>query len=126
MEGMGYELGIIYLIAAGLSITVLVSYFFLCVNVDKIARKVGAKGNNSIYWEAVLWAKIGNKRKAADLFNAYISGKIIKQANKEQQVGKEQDEFVKTSLRLFSDFYRDYNIPKEYWDIPETTPVSGK
>jgi hypothetical protein len=121
MENMGFEIGVICLIAAGLSIAVLVSYFFLCLNVDKIAWKVGAKGNTSTYWEAVLWAKIGNKQKAVELFKAYMSGRIIKQAKEEQQVGAKQDELVKTLLALFFKFCKEYNISEEYYpDMPKS------
>jgi hypothetical protein len=89
--------------------------------VEKIARKVGASRHVSVYWEAVFWAKLGDKEKAIELLKVYIAGQITAQAQKEQN-DEEQDTYAKSLRDIYLAFCKDYDIPEKYGlAIPKVT-----
>ena len=104
----------------GFYIAMIVYYFLLCNNVEKIARRMGVSRHVSTYWAAVLWAKIGDKQKAIETLKVYMSAYIMAQARKEQ-TDEEHNAFADEWRKMYVDFCKDYDIPKEYWlAIPDT------
>ena len=102
---------LVWIISAILSIILLIYFFILCNDVHKIAKKMNAIGSID---DAILWAKIGDKQKAVELYKLHM----MKNDKRGTYVGDtyigSADEYAKLLRNNFLTFCKDNKIPNEY------------